>query len=88
MEKEFKEALERKIKEEADAKQIALLKVRLKLTILELVVFLIGGGIVWYQINGYVLCGIMLMMWGNNLTLMRAAHKLKNNFYKKVWQDS
>lgn len=87
IEEDFKEALTNRINEEAATKQKALRKIRRRLTIFELILFGLGVGILWNQTNIYVLLGVSLMIWGNNLSIMREVHKLRDNFYKKVWQD-
>lgn len=87
MEKEFKEAIEKKIKDEADNKEKSLNTVRFRLTIIELITFSIGIGLIWYQTNWCVLVGILLITASNNIGLLRNIHRLRDNFYKKIWQD-
>lgn len=45
--------------------------------ILELLLYALGYSIVIYQTNIWVALGIYFMLWGNNLSILRAINKLK-----------
>lgn len=70
----------RKIEEE---KKLA--KAKLIYLLFELIISITGLIIIGYNTNGWVCLGLLLVLWGNNMGVIRVMLTNKSNFVRKIW---
>ena len=84
----------RKRKEEIDARkaeienelEIKVLKLRTKYLILEFVTAIVGYSILLYTLGFLATVGIWLVLWGNNLAMVRTDNTEKTFLLKEIWK--
>ncbi len=77
LEKQKKEIMEETIRK---AK-----KLQRNYLIVEIILQLVGFTIISYQLGGWVVLGLVLVLFGNNLSIHRVIYQGKN-IWKTIWQ--
>lgn len=62
-------------------------KMQRKLLWFELFITLLGYSFLWYNTNGWVVFGIFLIHFGNNLGISRTVNGKENNSAKQIWRE-
>lgn len=60
-------------------------KAKLIYLIFEFIISISGLVIIGYQTNRWVVIGLFLVLWGNNMGVNRNIFSQKFNFVKKIW---
>jgi polyferredoxin len=80
--KEYLLEEEKKKKAELDFK---VAKAKFFYLLFEFFISIIGLSIIGYHTNGWVCLGLFLVLWGNNMGVIRNILSPKNNSTRKIW---
>jgi hypothetical protein len=87
MEKEFLDLVEKKMAEQKAIVDKKLMNIKFWYHIIELVVSILGYGLIIYNFNIWLALGVWLAIWGNNMGMIRNIHNTRGNFWREIWKD-
>lgn len=88
MEKDFKELLEKKRSEIQAGVDKNIKKYRARYLIIELIVGIIGYGLIIYNFSFLLALGVWFAIWSNNMGMTRTYHKGKNKeINQEIWKE-
>ena len=61
-------------------------KARLILLLAEVTSSIVGLSIIGYHTNSWVVVGLLFLLWGNNMGVLRTVFSSAKNNFKEIWK--
>ena len=82
---EYKKYLLEQEKKRKIENDLKIAKAKLVYLLFEFVISVTGLVIIGYHTNGWVCLGLFLVLWGNNMGVIRHILTPKSSFARKIW---